>query len=73
MKKKKYLRIPPELYDGENHAIVEASEDECRGIGSVLWAWVCECEPLDGDEVKLELEIELVALSEEEFEALPEL
>lgn len=67
--KKKYLKIPPELVDGYSWSIMDADEDGCVAIGQMIWSWLEGSGPEVGDELK----IELIEMTDEEVEALPEL
>ena len=66
---KKYIKIPPELVDGDHSSIVEYSKVGCKIIGEALFEWLEGSEPEAGEELTLEI----IELSDEEFEAMPEI
>ena len=64
--KNRYFKIPPEMVDGENWSIVAI--DDIETLKRILGDWAKEG-PILGDQIT----IEIIEMSNEEVEALPEL
>lgn len=67
MDKQRYLKVPCELGDGHNPTIEPATPEGLRQLSESLEIWAEEA--LVGESV----EIELVEMTQAEFEALPEI
>ncbi len=61
-KKKRYIKVPPELGDGDNWTVMESSSDIWQ---EVLSSWA------DNSYVGDVITFSIVEMTEEEFNALP--
>jgi hypothetical protein len=69
---KRYLKLPPEMADGQNctlHPLDDMSEHDARVLADNLHAWAMDTQAEPGEV----LELTVVALTDEAFEALPEI
>jgi hypothetical protein len=66
--KRRFVKLPPELYDGQHHTFVDADAQGMGLLGQRLAEWLTDAEPAHGDK----LELELVEMTQEEFDAIPE-
>jgi hypothetical protein len=69
MSKKKYIRVPPELGDGDHYTFVDHTEHGCGVLGELLWGWLSGCDPEVGETV----ELSVIEMTDEEVAAIPEI
>ncbi len=61
--KSRYIKLPPELTDGENWTVSRANLD----IAAALHCWLYT----DGNPIGSKVTLEIIELTDEEVEALP--
>ena len=66
--KMRLVKVPPDLYDGVSSTFFDATPEGMKLLGQRLADWLVDCEPAHGEELRLEL----VEMTKEEFDALPE-
>lgn len=66
--KVRLVKVPPELYDGATSTFFDATQEGMEQLGKALADWLVDGEPSDGDTLSLEL----VEMTKEEFDAIPE-
>jgi hypothetical protein len=66
--KRKYIKLPPELYDGQHSTFHrEGKEWSPTVLGLSLEEWLCQEQP------GAQLTLEIVEMTDEEHEAIPEM